>query len=462
MHEVKMRPRVRFDPSRFRREAAKADRAGTGPDGAPRVVSLQDASRAVYEHLMERSKQDESLYRDILNAGLGEPGAQTRMKATIDTLLSEFRLEIDPRTTIDDLSPTDCVFATTCGAGLIEDLKQQPDVEEVQVIGRNIYVVRQGKQTLHHRTFASLDEVRLVQDRLALCGKKPISERQPFVQSYLWNRSRLVMTREPYTDVPSIHIRNFIVRDVTLSKLVELGTIDEPTAALLGLLVRYHASFLIGGGTNTGKTTFLFALASEIPEEERIRTLEKEFEIALRERLGGRRNVLAAREAPESGLTMEEAFKPLLVMSPEWIVVGEAKGAEVSQMVQGALRGHDVMGTMHTKYRESFLSDVVDMIKQDGRRHDAADAERRVARAFNVLIFLRLVKEGERMRRVATEITELFVDERGTPTAKPLVLWDYERRTWDFTGATFSKPLRNHLLSRGAEPEPFRRLGVWP
>lgn len=454
-------PRRRFDPARYRRETAQAEQRNGGGQSIFRMVPLQEAAKQIYEHLMERSKKDEALYGDILNAGLGEPGAQSRMKAMIDTLLSEFRLEIDPRTMIDELTPTECVFATTCGAGLIEDLKQQPDVEEVQVIGRSIYVIRGGKQTLHHRSFSSLDEVRLVQDRLALCGKKPISERQPFVQSYLWNRSRLVMTREPYTDVPSIHIRNFIVQDVTLEKLVELGTIDERTAELLALLVRFHASFLIGGGTNTGKTTFLFALASEIPEEERIRTLEKEFEISLRERLGPRRNVLAAREAADAEMTMEEAFKPLLVMSPEWIIVGEAKGAEVAQMVQGALRGHDVMGTMHTKYRESFLSDVVDMMKQDGRRHETSDAERRVARAFNILVFLRLVKDEDRMRRVVTEVTELHIGEDGAPRANPIVAWDYERKGWSFTGEKLSASLRNHLLSRGAEAEPFLRLGVW-
>jgi pilus assembly protein CpaF len=456
-----MKLRVRFDPAKYQKDVRQAGERSAG--GAhSRTVPLGEASKMIYEHLMERSKRDESLYRDILDAGLGEPGAQARMKAVIDTLLSEYRLDIDPRTLIDHLSATDCVFATTCGAGLIEDLKQLPDVEEVQVIGRHIYLIQGGRQSLHHRTFANVEEVRLLQDRLALCGKKPISERQPFVQSYLWNRSRLVMTREPYTDVPSIHIRNFIVRDVTLDKLIELGTIDKRMAELLRLFVRFHASFLIGGGTNTGKTTFLFALASEIPEEERIRTLEKEFEIALRERLGGRRNILAARETAESDLTMEEAFKPLLVMSPEWVIVGEAKGAEVSQMIQGALRGHDVMGTMHTKYRESFLSDVVDMLKQDGRRHDYADAERRVARAFNVIVFLRLVKVNGRMRRIVTEVTELHVDRRGSPVVKPLVLWDYGRKEWVFTGASISEPLRNHMLSYGAEPEPFQALGVWP
>ncbi len=469
-----MQRRKRFDASQYARDLQlgklseeaswrKRDRSGGsrhGLDGFVRVP-LREASGVIYEHLMERSKRDESLHQDILNAGLGEPSAQARMKAVIDTLLTEYRLELEPSTLIDDLSPTDSVFAMTCGSGLIEDLKGMPDVEEVQVIGRSIFVIRGGRQSLHHRSFESLDEVRLLQDRLALCGKKPISERQPFVQSYLWNRSRLVMTREPYTDVPSIHIRNFIVRDVTLEKLVELGTINESMGKLLNLLVRYHASVLIGGGTNTGKTTLLFALASEIPSEERIRTLEKEFEISLRERLRGPRNILAARETMESDLPMEEAFKPLLVMSPEWVIVGEAKGSEVSQMVQGALRGHDVMGTMHTKYRESFLSDVVDMIKQDGRTHDFADVERRVARAFNILIFLRLVKMGASFRRVVTEISELFVDAAGKPQVRTLVVWDYEARRWRFTGATLSEPLRQHLLSNGADLEAFRALGVW-
>ncbi|WP_199624418.1 ATPase, T2SS/T4P/T4SS family [Paenibacillus alkalitolerans] len=467
-----LKARVRFNAANYVRDIHYIESKNAGvprihgkheqhADGTNNRLPLEDASQIIYEHLTNRSKGDEELHRDILQAGLGEPGAQARMKAVIDTLLTEYRLEIDPATLIDTLSPTECVFAMTCGAGLIEDLKQLPDVEEVQVIGRRIFLIRNGRQTLHHRSFASLEEVRLLQDRLALCGKKPISERQPFVQSYLWNRSRLVMTREPYTDVPSIHIRNFIVKDVTLEKLIELGTINGEMAELLRLFVRYHASFLIGGGTNTGKTTFLFAIASEIPEEERIRTLEKEFEIALRERLRGQRNILAARESSDSELSMEEAFKPLLVMSPEWVIVGEAKGAEVSQMVQGALRGHDVMGTMHTKYRESFLSDVVDMVKQDGRMHDYADVERRVARAFNILVFLRLVRIGGKVRRIVTEITELSVDESANPQVRPLVLWDFEAKTWRFTGHKLSAPLRNHMYSYGAESEPFRALGVW-
>ncbi|WP_281889655.1 ATPase, T2SS/T4P/T4SS family [Paenibacillus sp. YYML68] len=468
-------PRIRFDASRYAKDLVQAGtpfirrrNGGGGGQAGPlsstreeRSMSLADASMLIYEHLTERSKTDQPLYDDIVQAGLGEPLAQRRMKAVIDMLLIEYRIHVDAGTLIPSLTPTESIFAETCGAGLIEDLYRLPDVEEVQVIGHHIYLLKGGQMERHERVFASCEAVLRLQDRLALCGKKPINERHPFVQSYMWNRSRLVMTRPPYSDVPSIHIRNFIVKDVTLEQLVELGTLNTRMAQLLRLLVRHHASILIGGGTATGKTTFLFALANEIPEHERIRTLEKEFEVALRERLRGTRNILAVREVEDMKLTMEEAFKPLLVMSPHWVIVGEAKGAEVSQMVQGALRGHDMMGTMHTKYRESFISDVVDMIKQDGRHHDTADTICRVARAFNIIVFLRIVQVDGKPRRIVTEITELYVDREGAVQIKPLVEWSYMKQCWQFTEHRFSHSLTGHLLANGAQAADFEELGVW-
>ncbi|MCL6457958.1 MAG: Flp pilus assembly complex ATPase component TadA [Gorillibacterium sp.] len=463
-----MKPRIAFDAQRYLEDVKQANFLERNnhlnlPDltGQWRRLSLSEAAQAIHEHVTKRAGKDPDLHRDILQAGLGEPIARERMKAVIETLLMEYRIDIEPSTLIDGRTPTECVYAETCGASLIDDLLQLADVEEIQVIGRDIFLIRGGEQVTHHRKFANLDEVRLLQERLALCGKKPIHERQPFLQTYLWNRSRLVMTREPYTDVPSIHIRNFIVRDVSLSKLIELGTLDQVMADLIRLLVHHHASFLIGGSTNTGKTTLLFALAQETAENERIRTLEKDFEVSLRERLKGNRNILAAREAEDLHLTMEEAYKPLLVMSPHWVILGEAKGAEVAQAVQGALRGHDVMATMHTKYRESFLSDVEDMIKQDGRIHHHEDTVKRIARAFNIVIFLRLVRIEGKLIRVVTEITELHVDEAGQACIDPLVEWSYTEKKWNFTGKRLSPPLMNHLLASGADPTMFQALGVW-
>lgn len=425
-----------------------------------RYVSLQQAVDLIYESISTRSKLDDQLREDVLQAGLGHPLAQEKIKAIIAFLLVELRIEVDPTTLIAPMDATDSIFAQTCGAGLLEDLYKMRDVEEIQVNGCEIFVVKGGIAEKHVRKFQSLEEVRLLQDRLALCGKKPINENNPVRQTYMHNKSRLVMTRERYSDVPTICIRNFIVRNVTLESLQELGTLNVEMAALLSELVRCHASIIVGGSTNTGKTTMLYALSREIPVNERIITLEKEFEITLRDRLAGARNIVSLREVQDVGLSMEEAFKPILVMSPNWVVIGEAKGAEVAQMIQGSLRGHDIMGTMHTKYRNSFFTDVIDMVKQDGRVHDDQSLRSRIARAFNILIFLRLIHVEGRLRRVITEITELSADENDQVSVRPIVLWNYESQTWQFTGEKLSRSLVEHMRTRQTDMNEFRRLGV--
>jgi len=425
------------------------------------VLPLSQAIDIIYEHISDLAKGNEVLRQNVLDAGLGNPLAQAQIKGIIENLLLEHRIEVDEATLIAPLNAMESIFAQTCGAGLLEDLYKLKDVEEVQVVGKDIFIIRNGESFPHPRKFASISEVKLLQDRLALCGKKPINEKNPVLQTYMYNRSRLVMARENYADVPLICIRNFIVRDVSLEVLVQLGTINSHMATLLAAFVKFHASLIVGGSTNTGKTTFLFALTRQIPANERIITLEKEFEISLRERLAGQRNIVALREVTESDLPMEEAFKPILVMSPKWVVIGEAKGAEVAQMIQGSLRGHDIMGTMHTKYRESFMSDVVDMIKQDGRNHDAINIRSRVARAFNIIIFLRLVCIQGVNRRIVTEITELYADADDKVYVNPLVLWNYESGTWEATGNKLSKYLMEHMITYNADVELFRQMGVF-
>lgn len=464
--KVAMKPRVQIN---MKEEMIQYETAAVKPDykitlkGKQifQVIPLSQAVDLIYEHITELSKNNNELRQYVLDAGLGNPKAQDKMKAMVNNLLIEHRIEVEEPTLIEPMNATESIFALTCGAGLLEDLYRMKDVEEVQVVGIDIFIIRNGESIAHPRKFSSVEEVRLLQDRLALCGKKPINEKNPVLQSYMYNRSRLVMARENFSDVPLICIRNFIVRDVTLDALIQLGTIDERMALLLQNFVKYHASIIVGGSTNTGKTTFLFALAQQIPIQERIITLEVEFEISLRERLNGKRNIVSLREVKETDLPMEEAFKPILVMSPKWVVIGEAKGAEVSQMIQGSLRGHDIMGTIHTKYRESFMSDIVDMVKQDGRNHDDHNLKGRIARAFNIIIFLRLICIDGVNRRVVTEITELYADSEDRVYVNPLIVWNYEMKTWEATGNKLSKFIMEHMITYNADAETFRGLGVY-
>lgn len=59
-----------------------------------------------------------------------------------------------------------------------------------------------------------------------------------------------------------------------MEKLTSLGSITPECAGFLQKLVQARYSMVIGGGTGSGKTTFLAALSEYIPRDERIITIE--------------------------------------------------------------------------------------------------------------------------------------------------------------------------------------------
>ncbi|MFC5449111.1 ATPase, T2SS/T4P/T4SS family [Paenibacillus aestuarii] len=425
---------------------------------------LNDVVRIVQEELkqFEGTEDDVNDHKEMFHqAGLGDPVAQEKVKAIIRQIINEKNLYASTGQLQDSMSLADAVFALTVGAGYIEDLYKSKDVEEVQVNNTDIYVMKDGVSILHPRKFESSEQVIRLQERLALYGRARINEQKPICHTYMYNKSRLTMTQPNYSAFPTITIRNFILRDPSLDSLVEKKTLNKEMAKVLQLLVKYHSSIIVAGGTKTGKTTSLYALAKEIPEKERILTLETEFEMMLHERMPDR-NIVPFQSLPDLKISMEDAFKPLLRLSPDRIIVGEVRGSEASQSVQAALRGHDTMVSLHSKYRSMIISDIMDMVKQDGRSHDDQLLRNRIARAFNIVIFQKFVRENEfKNRRVMTEITEIVPKDNGEIEMNPLIIWDAKEGQWKRTEHKISDDLMDHMISYGASPEEFINAGVY-
>jgi pilus assembly protein CpaF len=421
------------------------------------VKIVQDQMKSSEGTAEEQDEHKEMIHQ----AGLGNPTAQEKVKALIKQIINDKMLYATIGQLQERMSLSDAVFALTVGAGYIEDLYKGKDIEEVQVNNTEIYIMKDGISVKYPRHFDSVEQVIRLQERLALYGRARINEQHPICHTYMYNKARLTMTQSPYSAFPTIAIRNFILKDPSLTALIERGTLNQPMAELLALLVKYHASIIVAGGTKTGKTTTLYALAKEIPIVERILTLETEFEMMLHERLPGR-NIVPFQALPEHNISMEEAFKPLLRESPDRIIVGEIRGSEASQAVQAALRGHDTMVSLHSKYRSMIITDIMDMVKQDGRTHDDTMLKNRIGRAFNIVIYQRFVKVNEyKSRRVMTEITEIVPTESGEIKMRPLFLWNLEDKSWERTEHSISSELMEHMASYGATTEEFKSKGLY-
>lgn len=107
-----------------------------------------------------------------------------------------------------------------------------------------------------------------------------------------------------------------------MERLIQMDSITKEAAVFLDKLVKAGYTMLIGGGTGSGKTTFLNALSASIPADERLITIEDNAELQIQ----GIANLvrLECRQAnteQSQQITMGDLLKTSLRMRPSRIIV---------------------------------------------------------------------------------------------------------------------------------------------
>ena len=241
------------------------------------------------------------------------------------------------------------VLARTTGLGPLEPLLADPDVTEVMVVGAGrVWVERRG--TLH-RVDVVLDGPaveHLIERIVGPLGLR-VDRASPMVDARLPDGSRVNAVVPPLAvDGPCLTIRRFAARTIPLTRFAPPGV-----AALLRWAVLARMNLLVSGGTSSGKTTLLNALAAEIPRGERIITVEDAAELRLPQEHVVR---LEARPANADGaglVRVRDLVRNALRMRPDRLVVGEVRDAAALDMLQAMNTGHD--GTLSTCHANSPL-----------------------------------------------------------------------------------------------------------
>jgi pilus assembly protein CpaF len=177
---------------------------------------------------------------------------------------------------------------------------------------------------------------------------------QPWVSFRLADGSRLTAVRE-VSGRTVFALRRHRHSDVNVAELRRLGTVSEALASLLPAAVRARRNLLVVGGTDAGKTTLLRALINEIPADERLVTVEDALELQLSRHPERHPDVveLECRETNiegEGAVTMRDLTRLALRLSPDRVIVGEARGPEILDMFQAMSQGNDgSMGTLHAR-----------------------------------------------------------------------------------------------------------------
>ena len=270
--------------------------------------------------------------------------------AEIDRLLLEEK-QLSLR---EKLSLQSQLYAAVRRLDVVEELLQRPGVNEIMINGYDrIYIEENGQVRRWEKSFVSRERLEDVIQQIVAGCNRVINTSMPLADARLADGTRIHAALPPVAvDGPVLTIRRFPQKRIDMEELIRIKTLTRETASFLQTLVRAGYSLMIGGGTSAGKTTFLNILASAIPEEERLITIEDTAELSI----PGERNIvrLEAKNAnfqENRSVTIRDLIRAALRMRPDRIIVGEVRGEETIDILQALNTGHE--GSLSTAHANS-------------------------------------------------------------------------------------------------------------
>jgi pilus assembly protein CpaF len=293
------------------------------------------------------------------------------------------------------------------GYGPIEPLLQDDTISDVLVNGPNqVYIERRGKVFATDVQFDDDAHVLRVIDRIITPLGRHIDPKWPMVDARLPDGSRVNAIIPPCAiDGPSISIRKFMKKKLTVDDLINLGSITPQMAEFLRACVISRLNIVVSGGTGSGKTTLLNVLSGFIPADERIVTVEDSAELQLHQPHVVRLEAKPPEPDGSGQVTIRDLVVNTLRMRPERIVVGECRRGEALDMLQAMNTGHDgSLTTLHANNPRDTTRRLETMVLMAGMDLPARAIREQIASAVDLIVQVARLRDGSRKIVQITEI----------------------------------------------------------
>ena len=307
----------------------------------------------------------------------------------------------------------------------IADLILDPEVSEIMVNGSGlIFIERNGE--LEEVTDVHLDERNLIVavKNIARALGDDVSEAQPILDSRLPDGSRVAAILPPCSvGGTTLTIRKFQTRFFTAEELVRIGTMPEEVLDQVRTAIAQNRNILISGGTSTGKTTLLNALAAFLPNSTRVVLIEDTAELQL-----SQRNLvsLEARRAQADlpAVTIRDLLRASLRLRPDRILVGEVRGGEAFDLLQALNTGHaGSLSTIHANSAEQALRRLATCVAESAVELPYQAVRYHIADAVNLVLHLGR-RDG---KRVVEELLKVGRFDATHDRYDSVVLFDHAR-----------------------------------
>jgi pilus assembly protein CpaF len=422
------------------------------PAGAESAGEAASARRGSNTAAIEAAKaQIQPLVLEHMDAAaaaqMPRPQFEAQLAHWVKELLAEAKIQLN---FIEQRALVDQLVADMLGLGPLEPLLADESINDIMVNGaKQVYVERRGRLELTNVQFRDDQHVMNVITKIVTRVGRRVDESTPLADARLMDGSRVNVIIPPLAlDGPSISIRKFSKKTITLDTMAAQANISPAMATVLKIAARCRLNILISGGTGSGKTTLLNAMSRMIDPAERTVTIEDAAELQLQQPHVVRLETRPPNLEGSGEITMRDLVRNALRMRPDRIILGEIRGAEALDVLQAMNTGHDgSMSTIHANSPREALTRLENMVGMTGINLPSRAVRTQIAGAVQLIVQVSRMRDG--VRRVV-RIMEVVGMEGDVITTQDLFGYQFQGESADgkIRGVFKSSGVRPFFLSR--------------
>jgi pilus assembly protein CpaF len=399
--------RFALSPKPSRQVIDEAPSAAPEPEAAP--VSDKIIGEAPNRVMLDIKLRLHAKLIEELDLSKLESLDATQMKRQVRQLIGEIakaeRMALNSAE-LDELGES--VYDEMVGLGPIEPLLKDDTIADILINGpHQVYIERGGELELTPVHFKDNEHLLRIINRIVVAVGRRIDESSPMVDARLADGSRVNAAVYPITvDGPSVSIRKFSKKPLSLERLVKVNAMPQCMADFLYGAIRSRVSTVISGGTGSGKTTMLNALSAAISHGERLITIEDACELQLQQPHVVRMETRPPNIEGKGEIRQRELVKNALRMRPDRVILGEVRGEEAFDMLQAMNTGHEgSMATIHANTPRDAIARLEQMVAMSAMRIPPESVRSQIAAAIGLIVQVMRLADGKRRCVSITEIT---------------------------------------------------------
>lgn len=292
------------------------------------------------------------------------------------------------------------IFLQTQGFGPLGVLLNDSEVSEVFVNGaKHVYVKKNGNLCKSDLIFKNNKHLKNIIDLIILRTGKKLDEKNPIIEAKFPNGFYINAVTSPVSlNGPVLSIKKTSKERLTLENLMSQKVLTNEVTRTISNALKAKLNIIITGQKDCGKTSLLNALAAEIPAGERIITIEDFSQLTLEQEH-------VVKFETKSSISTKDLLENALKIDPDRIIIGECKGAEVSEIIQAINTGQEgFLTTLWAKSPKDALDKIEAMCANDNGDFIQRNIRMQIATAINLIIHMQKLPDGSNKITSVTEI----------------------------------------------------------